>query len=157
MRTLFFIGAALCLHLSISPLAVAQSLPPPSRTVFKCEFHGRLVYSDSPCLGAKRMEVEPSRGLTTMPGARAGADVRREQQREAFAEAVRPLTGLDAKQLEAQGRRNKLPADAQRECRSLDNSVPILELRENDVDPQGRSVLQTQLLRLRQRFRELRC
>ena len=40
-----------------SSLAEAQSLPAPSRTVFKCEEGGRIVYSDSPCLGAKKIDV----------------------------------------------------------------------------------------------------
>jgi uncharacterized protein DUF4124 len=35
-------------------------LPPPSSTVFKCEADGRTVYSDSPCLGAEKLEIEPT-------------------------------------------------------------------------------------------------
>ena len=41
-------------------VASAQKLPPPSATVFKCQGHGEVVYSDSPCLGAEKLEIEPA-------------------------------------------------------------------------------------------------
>jgi len=34
----------------------------PAKTVFKCEENGKVIYSDSPCLGAKTVDVEPPRG-----------------------------------------------------------------------------------------------
>jgi hypothetical protein len=37
---------------AISNLAPAQTLPSPSRTVYKCEHDGKVVYSDAPCPGA---------------------------------------------------------------------------------------------------------
>lgn len=40
--------------------ASAQNLPPPSRTVFRCDLDGKVTYSDSPCLGACTIEVEPT-------------------------------------------------------------------------------------------------
>jgi hypothetical protein len=49
-----------------STAASAQSLPQPSRTVFKCKKDGKIVYSDSPCLGAEKLEVVPTRGLTPL-------------------------------------------------------------------------------------------
>lgn len=60
----------------------AQSLQPPSRTVFKCNQGGKTVYSDAPCLGAQRIEVEPTRGVSKLSGKeRIGNDVQQECRR----------------------------------------------------------------------------
>lgn len=57
----------------------------------------KMVYSDSPCLGAQKIDVEGTRGLSKSSGCeQVGNDVRREQHRETFADAIRPLTGMDA-------------------------------------------------------------
>ena len=90
----------------------AQSLPPPAKTVFKCEENGKVVYSDSPCLGAKTVDVEPPRGVSRLSGQeRVGSAVQQERLREHIADAMRPLTGMNPKQYETFGRRQKLPAD----------------------------------------------
>jgi len=138
--------------------ALAQKLPAPSRTVYKCEVNGKVVYSDDPCVGAQKMEVEPTRGMNQSTGKkREGADVRREHQREGFAEAVRPITGMDAKQMDKAGRRMKLQPDAQRECRWLDRAIPAQESRERLARMQEREAAQRELHALRVRWRELRC
>jgi hypothetical protein len=52
-----------------SGIAFAEAkLPAPSRTAFKCEVAGKVVYSDSPCLGAQKIDVEPTRGLNKSTG-----------------------------------------------------------------------------------------
>lgn len=141
--------------------AWAQQLPPPSRTVYKCEAGGKTHYSDSPCLGAKKIEVEPTRGLDRSSGRRRqGADFQREHAREAFATAVKPLTGMDARQLDRAGRRMQLAPDAQKACRRLDLEIPRLEVAEiEQLRLQGEKLkaLQAQLLAARRQFRELRC
>ena len=43
-------------------------LPPTSRTVYKCQEGAKTVYSDEPCLGAQRINVEPTRGLDKSSG-----------------------------------------------------------------------------------------
>lgn len=135
-----------------------QKLPPTSRAVFKCEAAGKTVYSDSPCLGAQKVDIEPTRGLNKTSGSELiGNDVRREQQREMLANAVRPITGMDAKQLDVQGRRMKLTSDAQRECRSLDAEIPAAEKREKLAKQQAVADVLAQLLRMRRRFVELGC
>src|SRR5665213_1158417 len=74
----------------------AQSLPPTSRTVYKCTDGGRVTYSDAPCLGAKKLEIEPTRGLNQVSGKeRVGPDVRQELQHEQLVNAVKPVTGLN--------------------------------------------------------------
>ena len=55
-------GLLLTLALSTS-LAIADGLPPPSKTVFKCEDGKRTYCSDSPCLGTKKLDVTPTRGM----------------------------------------------------------------------------------------------
>jgi hypothetical protein len=131
----------------------AQTLPAPSRTVYKCNVNGKMTYSDVPCLGAERLEIEPSRGV----GRTAGPDVQRERRREMFAEAIRPLTGMDAKQLDVHGRRMKLLPEAQRECRALDAQIPEAERAEARASAEQRDSVKMRLLTLRQRQHDLRC
>lgn len=138
--------------------ALAQHLPSPSRAVFKCESEGKTFYSDSPCLGAKRIDIEPTRGLNKSSGSeRTGKDVSREVQREKFAEAVKPLTGMNSKQFETAGKRQKLEPKAQRRCQSLDASIPYQEKQEAFAPSSARHQLQTELLNLRSEYRRLGC
>ncbi len=141
-----------------STQAYSQKLAPTSRSVFKCEVAGKVVYSDAPCLGAQKIDVEPTRGLSKTSGReQVGNDVRHEQYREIVADALRPLTGMDAKQLDVQGRRMKLTPDAQRECRRLDAEIPIAEKQEKLVKQQALTDVQAQLFRMRRSFREQGC
>lgn len=137
--------------------AFAQKLPPPSREVFRCELGGKVSYSDAPCLGAKKVDVEPTRGLTSTGKESAGADVRREHFNEGFAEAIKPLTGKSAKQLSTDSKRFKLPATAQRECRELDIAIPEAETTERTAAPEKQPHVQRNLLTLRQRSIQLGC
>lgn len=121
-------GAAALLLQALCAAALAQGLPPPSRTVYKCEVDGKVQYSDAPCLGARKMEVEPTRGLNQSTGRPlVGQDVGRERQREAFAEGIRPLTGMNARQLDQAGRRQRLAPEVQRQCSLLDLQIPAAE------------------------------
>lgn len=137
---------------------LAQSLPSPSRTVFKCDVGGKVTYSDSPCLGAQKIDIEPTRGVSKLSGVeRIGADVRREQNRELIAEAIRPITGKDAKQLDTLGRRMKLSPEAQRECQQLDTVIPAVEVREKASTGSALHDMQLEIYKIRTRFRELQC
>lgn len=141
-----------------SSLVAAQSLPAPSRTVFRCEEGGKIVYSDSPCLGAKAINVEPTRGVSKLSGReRVGNDVQREVLQEHVAEAIRPLSGMNAKQFEVYGRRLKLTPEAQGECRQLDRQMPSLERAEAQASGPDLVTIQRRLFGLRSRFRELGC
>ncbi len=138
--------------------AMAQSLPPPSRTVFRCEEGGKVVYSDSPCLGAKRIDVEPTRGVSKLSGQeRTGRDVAHEKFREQVSEAIRPLSGMNPKQFATFEKRMKLSPEAQRECQRLDGRVPALEHEERQASGQALMEVQGRLLGVRRRFRELGC
>jgi len=141
-----------------SGLAEAQSLPAPSRTVFRCEEGGKVVYSDSPCLGAKAINVAPTRGVSKLSGReRVGNDVQREVFQEQMAEAIRPLSGMNPKQYEVFGRRLKLAPEVQRECRHLDGQIPSLERAEAQASGPEFVTIQRRLFGLRSRFRELGC
>jgi len=138
--------------------AAAQTLHAPSRTLFKCQDKGKILYSDSPCLGAEKMEVEPARGVNKLSGKeRIGPDVRRELDREMFGGIIRPLTGATAKQFEIQVRRVNLPGSVQLECKSLDQELIKAEAEEKNTAPRALQNVQTRLYQMRQRFRELRC
>lgn len=138
----------------ISPRHGHQPTPPPSRTVYKCEVGGKVHYSDSPCVGAQKVDVTPTRGLNKSTGRElTGSDVRREVFREQLSDAVRPITGMNAQQLDQAGRRMKLSSEAQVACLQLDQALPLAE-----QAAQGASALKAQqleLFKLRKRYREL--
>jgi hypothetical protein len=136
----------------------AQQLPPASRTVYKCQEAGRVVYSDAPCLGAEKLDIQPTRGLGKSSGKELiGRDVQHERNREVMAEALRPLTGMDAKQLDRAGRRMKLTPEAQKECQALDKSIPRTEQDERLASGAERPSVKRQLLALRVRYRIHGC
>ena len=138
--------------------AFGQAPPSPSRTVFKCEKGGKVAYSDEPCLGARRVDVEPTRGLDSSSGTRrAGADVRREKQNEQMAEAMRPIFNESPEQRATRHRRAKLTPDAQRTCQRLDSEIPKAERQERQGSEASRADAQTELLRMRTQFRQLKC
>jgi hypothetical protein len=153
LATLISVGAALA-----GSGSSAQSLHAPSRTLFKCQAQGKTLYSDSPCLGAEKLEVEPTRGVNKLSGKeRIGADVQRELHREAFAEGIRPLTGMSAKQFNVQVDRANLPGPVQQECRRLDQDLVSTEYEEKHAAQFALHDVQARLFLMRQRFRELRC
>lgn len=74
-----------------------------------------------------------------------------------LADALRPLTGMDAKQLDTFGRRSKLSPEAQRECRDLDSRLASLEAAERLAKGDDLARVQASLLQHRKRFHTLRC
>ena len=60
-----------------------------------------------------------------------GPGVRKELRREGFANALQPITGMNADQFETTGRRMQLTSDAKRECRILDSTISAVSLRVN--------------------------
>jgi hypothetical protein len=132
-----------------SGLAIAQGLPAPSRTVYKCEVGGKVVYSDSPCLGAQRVDVTPTQGLNKSSGSeRVGADVRRERHNETMAEVMRPLFAETAEQRAKRHRR---------QCDDLDRRISSAELEEGRTAQAERQTVQERLLGMRAQHRDLKC
>ncbi len=151
------IAAAILANL-LPVLAPAQGLPPPSRTMYKCKVNGTTTYSDAPCLGATRLEVEPTRGVSALSGReRIGRDIAQERYHEAVAQAWRPITGMDAKQYATFSRRAQLAPAARIECRELDQSMQDAEHEEQGAAGIQLPAVQERLFLLRRRFRDLRC
>jgi hypothetical protein len=143
---------------AVAPPLRGQSLPQPSRSMYKCVVGKQVTYTDEPCLGAERIEVEPTRGVNSLSGkARTGPDVANEQRREMWAEALRPLTGLDAKGYAAEARRSRLSSAAHAECARLDVANAQMEAAERAADASAKPAVQRDLLTLRKRFKDLRC
>lgn len=136
-------------------------LPPAAKnTVYKCEVNGRSLYSDSPCMGAEKVDVTPTRGMNTMSGIkRVGSDVHNEMFQESLAEVVAPLTGhKTADELALYGRRMRLPKTVQAQCAQLDITLPAAE--QSELRAKGTKELaqaQAHVFRLRKEYRELRC
>jgi hypothetical protein len=146
--------------LAFATFALAQStrLPPASRTVYKCMVAGKVVYTDDPCLAGQKVDVEPTRGANKITGSeRTGADVQREKFREGMADAVRPITGMDAKQFDTASRRTRLAPDVQSECTRLDANIAAGEERERSAAPADLVGVQRSLLADRWRHRKLGC
>lgn len=147
-------AAILLVHSSLP----AQNLPPPSRTIYKCSAQGTTSYSDKPCLGATRMEVSPTRGVSKLTGSeRTGRDVSNERQHEAFSEALRPLSGMDAQQFALFSKRLPLAQATRHECEELDRSMLAAERDERSVPPAQAQEVKERLYLMRRRFGELRC
>jgi hypothetical protein len=139
-------------------IAAQTSLPATSRTVFRCNVDGKVIYTDAPCLGAKKINVEPTRGLNKSSGRELiGADVQKEKEREMFADAIQPVTGMNAKEFATFGRRMKLPPEMQKECNQLDVRIPAAESAEKSAGSAHLTSTQEALFVLRKRFQEIRC
>lgn len=146
--------------MAAAQLAHAQAIkvPDASRTVFKCVVNGKVTYSDDPCPGAQRIDIEPTRGVSQSTGReRVGTDVQRERHRELFADAVRPITGMDAKELDKRRRRMKLPPGVASECDALDRKMADGEALERAANREALPAAQRSLLLLRERYRSARC
>ena len=150
--------AAVLLLSTTAVLAQGLSLPPPSRTVYKCIVNKKSVYTDEPCIGAEKVDVEPTRGLNKSTGRElTGKDVSRERNNEFIAESLKPLTGLNAQQFEVAKHRTKLSAEAKSECASLDRIVAQQESEDRVANGDAKTNIQRNLFTSRKRYRELGC
>ena len=135
---------------------VASAAPP----VYRCEANGRIGYSDAPCVGAKVIDATPTQGIDKMSGqSRKGMDVQRAEMRKALADAVKPLTGRSAENMEVLRWRGRLPIELQIACGVLDRDLPTLE---SDAKPSGRAArveaeAEVRLYQARKRFFDLGC
>jgi hypothetical protein len=138
--------------------ASAQQLREPSRTMYKCTDNKVVSYSDKPCLGAERLVVVPTRGVSKLSGQeRIGRDVQEERRREAFAEAFRPISGMSPQQFDTYRRRFRLSSAVQTECRQLDPVLLRTEAMESAADKRSKPSIQRDLFVLRSRYTELGC
>jgi hypothetical protein len=151
-------GGLFALLLCSTALAQPSTLPQPTRTVFKCEVNGNVVYSDEPCVGAKRVDVEPTRGLNRSTGREVvGKDVARETQSALLSEAIRPITGMSAERFEVEKRRVYLAPEIKTECNRLDAGISSGERQEAILLGAEKAVVQQHLYSMRKRYREAKC
>jgi hypothetical protein len=133
--------------------AEAQSLPSPSRTIYKCKVNGKVSYTDEPCLGAERLDAQPTRGVSRLSGKQMiGEDVRREMWRENLADALRPISGTTRGEFETLAHRQKLSSNAQHECRILESAIIRTEKLQHTASSDEEA-----LLARRKRYKELGC
>lgn len=151
-------AALLSLILLHSHVAFGQSLPPPSRTIYKCEQGKKVSYSDEPCVGAKALDIVVPRGMDKLSGTqRKGQDVASEEHRENFANALKPLSGMTPEQLAVFSRRQKLSGAMQLHCKRLDMLLPQLEAREHGLAGEALLQAQTTLYQSRKQYKSIGC
>lgn len=141
-------------------MALAQSLglPPPSRTVYKCEEGGKVSYSSEPCLGAKKIDIQPTRGMNKMTGTeRTGSDVSKEKVRESIAEAIKPVTGMTPEQFAVETRRVNLQPAEKAKCKMLDREMPLVGKDEQVAPAEKKEAFRQRQYELRKMYRDLRC
>lgn len=142
----------------VASSVAAQTLPLPSRTVYKCEEGKKVYYSDTPCLGAKKVDVEPTRGLSKYSGKeQVGQDVRRERHNELMTEALRPILNETPEQRATRHKRFKLEPAVKSECGQLDVQIPKLEQQERNALAEALPTVQRDLFTARTRYQNLRC
>jgi len=135
-----------------------SQLPPPNRTIYKCQVKGTISYSDEPCVGAQRLEATPTRGVDRLSGsARTGSDVSKEVRSEQFAQAIRPLTGMSAAQFGTAVRRHPLDATTQHECHQLGPAILKLEQAERHASAAVIAPIQQDLFVLRKQYQKRGC
>lgn len=138
--------------------AQVVKVPPTSRTVFKCNVDGKVVYSDNPCLGAQVLNIQPTRGLNQSTGKEiTGRDVMVEKNHEAFVQAVKPVTGMDQHEFDVAKQRVNMSGPQKAECVRLDSEIAAGETQERSVAKDALIGIQARLLAMRTRYKGLGC
>ncbi|WP_051236448.1 DUF4124 domain-containing protein [Ottowia thiooxydans] len=128
--------------------------------VYRCEVNGKASYSDEPCLGAKRVDVTPTRGLDKLSGkSQKSQEVRREELNKDMAAVERPLLRQTPEERATWRRRarNHLTPEEMAECYVRDPRIEGLEKQEKTAKGVELQQVQQQLLKERQRQRKLKC
>jgi hypothetical protein len=101
------------------------ALPKPADQIYKCTVAGRVVYADEPCLGAARVDINPTRGVSTISGKeRIGKDEAAARTRDLLADVIKPITGATREEFAVSVRRQSLSEQAKTECRLIDAWAP---------------------------------
>ena len=118
------------------------------------------MFSDEPCLGAKRVDVQPTQGMDKWSGkSRKGEEVRRNEHHRQLDKVTRPLHGRTHEEMNVQRRRtgNHLTPAEHARCAVLDQRLKTHEAREQDVAGESLARTQQGLLELRREYRALGC
>jgi hypothetical protein len=143
----------------VVPLLFVASLcaaAPP--TVYRCDFGGKVSYSDAPCVGGKVVDVTPTKGADKMTGRSIkGNDVQREEYRAMLDDAIRPLHGLSDKEMDVIRRRQKLSSADRAQCASLDRKAPVLQAQTANSVGSAKDKADVELYQARKRGFDLKC
>lgn len=141
------------------PLLFVASLcaaAPP--TVYRCDFGGKVDYSDAPCVGGKVIDVTPTRGADKMTGRSIkGNDVQREEYRAMVDDVIRPLHGMSNKEMDVIRRRQTLSSSEQTQCASLDRQIPMLQAQSGNAVGSAKGKADVELYQARKRGFDLKC
>ena len=136
-------------------LGAANAGGPPT---YKCHDGARIEYSDEPCVAGQVVDTTPTQGMDKSTGvSRKGKDVQRVELQEAVATALRPLTGMNAEELQRAGRRQKLPLADKRQCATLDNEIPAQEMAARGAAGPEKAKADVKLYLSRKQFKSLKC
>jgi len=128
------------------------------KSVYRCETAGRVSYSDAPCVGATEIDATPTQGMDKMTGkSRKGNDVQRAERNAAFAEAIQPLSGMNADEYRVYQHRFKLSPADKLECARLDNRLPALNKSVQAAAAHDLAQAEVDLYKARKRFNDLNC
>lgn len=142
--------------LCLAPASHAQAQA--QKPVYRCETAGKVAYSHEPCVGAREVDATPTQGMDKMTGqSRKGADVLRHEREGAFAQAIKPLTGMTPEQYRVHSRRIQLSAQDQRECSRLDAALPELRQQAATAAASQKAAAEVELYKGRKRFNDLNC
>lgn len=130
-----------------------------AQRVYKCTAGRSVTYSHAPCLDAQVVDVIPTQGMDRASGVSLkSADVQHIEQRAMLANALKPLTGMDEKQFDKLGDRQRLDPQAREACDRLDDRLAQQEAQAAQPGTDAeRKAYATLLFESRQRYRRLRC
>lgn len=134
--------------MKISPLLLLLliNLPVLGQPIYRCEYQGRIGYSDEPCMNAKVVDVLPTEGAHSLSGKKTwNAQSQQEETRKIIDQALMPLTGLTHEQMKVERRRMKLSAPDKFECAWLDQNINT------------KNADEVSLYKARKRYFDLRC
>lgn len=127
-------------------LLLLMNVPALGQPIYRCEYQGKIGYSDEPCMNAKVVDVLPTDGAHSFSGKRtSNAGSRRAEFQKAMDEALMPLTGLTHEQMKVERRRMKLSGQDKIECAWLDTRI------------NAKSANEVTLYQVRKRYFDLRC
>ena len=128
------------------------------KPVYRCETAGKVSYSDAPCVVAKEIDATPTQGMDKMTGtSRKGADVRRDEHNAVMADALKPLTGMNADQYRVYKHRLKLSPRDKAECARLDTNLPELKQRAATALSSEKALADVELYKARKQFNDQNC
>jgi hypothetical protein len=138
---LLVLGALFC---------IGASMQASAQQVYKCASRKSVTYSEQPC--SSRIVNTDQAPVRAKP-----QDVRRQEQNQAMARAMRRMPGESAEQFDTRRRRGRLTSEDRAECAVLEKRMPVEKASINNPDPTEVSKAEAALRESGKRFSDLRC